>query len=94
MEALGFKGKLMLNCDASPDRPLLRMCEEESSTYGGTLRLMRPCGVTPCCDLPRVRSWRLSLAEFVENAFKCICCRAGISSLPTAVRRAWLFYGC
>ncbi|CAL5222130.1 g4449 [Coccomyxa viridis] len=36
MEALGFKGKLMLNCDASPDRPLLRMCDEESSTYGET----------------------------------------------------------
>ena len=35
MEALGFKGKLMLNCDASPDRPLLRVCEEENSTYGG-----------------------------------------------------------
>lgn len=35
MEALGFRGKLMLNCDASPDRPLLRICEEETSTYGG-----------------------------------------------------------
>ena len=35
MEAAGFAGKLMLNCDASPDRPLLRICEEESSTYGG-----------------------------------------------------------
>ena len=51
MEALGFKGKLMLNCDASPDRPLLRMCDEESSTYGGTLRLTRSCGATPCGQL-------------------------------------------
>ena len=45
MEALGFKGKLMLNCDASPDRPLLRMCEEESSTYGGTCA----CPGRQCC---------------------------------------------
>ena len=35
MEATGFEGKLMLNSDASPDRPLLRLSEEDSATYGG-----------------------------------------------------------
>ena len=35
MEATGFEGKLMLNSDASPDRPLLRLSDEDSATYGG-----------------------------------------------------------
>lgn len=39
MEAMGLQGKLMLNCDASPDRPLLRMSEDDTATYGGYLLL-------------------------------------------------------
>lgn len=35
MEALGLKGKMVLNSDASPDRPLLRLEEDDSTTYGG-----------------------------------------------------------
>jgi hypothetical protein len=45
MEAMGLQGKLMLNCDASPDRPLLRISEDDSATYGGDLA---SCS---CCDL-------------------------------------------
>ena len=39
MEAMGLQGKLMLNCDASPDRPLLRMSEDDTATYGGDLSI-------------------------------------------------------
>ncbi len=39
MESMGFKGKLMLNSDASPDRPLLRVCDEDYSTFGGACRM-------------------------------------------------------
>lgn len=49
MEAMGLQGKLMLNCDASPDRPLLRMSEDDSATYGGDLSISFCCKLSSEC---------------------------------------------
>ena len=58
MEATGFEGKLMLNSDASPDRPLLRLSDEDSATYGGEhLACLLPC---PCCASAAGQVWRLA----------------------------------
>ena len=61
MEATGFEGKLMLNSDASPDRPLLRLSEEDSSTYGGehqaSLVSLLPL---PCCADAADEVWKLA----------------------------------
>ena len=61
MEATGFEGKLMLNSDASPDRPLLRLSDEDSATYGGehlaSLSSHLPC---PCCAGVAGQAWHLT----------------------------------
>ena len=61
MEATGFEGKLMLNSDASPDRPLLRLSDEDSATYGGEhLASLASLLPRPCCAGAAGQAWHLA----------------------------------
>ena len=77
METLGLKSKLMLNCDASPDRPLLRICEEDSSTYGGTRASLNPGGSLGLWPSLHVKGRFLQLCcQKALLEMSCTCCRA------------------
>ena len=70
MEATGFEGKLMLNSDASPDRPLLRLSDEDSATYGGEhLACLLP---RACCASAADKVWH-SAPLLTRHPFFRLC---------------------